>query len=450
MANKRTWDIKDVTDKLNSISPSMCGAKWAQSTIYLNTGHTHSCHHPGVHSIPLEGLAENPGQLHNTPFKMQARQQMLDGVRPSECDYCWRIEDLGKGHLSDRTYKSASGWAFPEIDNMVASGQGASYHPKYLEVLFESTCNFACTYCMPEVSSKWWAEIEQHGPYKLASGELRSIEHQRATNKIVIAKADNNPYIDAFWKIIPEWWPSLQTFRITGGEPLLSKHTWKMIDFVEKNANMELGFAINTNLGVPDQLIDKMLVRLNEIQPNLREVSVFTSVEATGAAAEYIRYGMDYTKYISNLQRVLDETTATVTMMTTINALCYSTFVDFLNTIFAMRNRLPDPSRFRLSLNYLRHPEFLDIRYLPDVIKQEWTKELSRVLMISKSSSKHLNSQEFNELQRLVSYMNAPQDSATVELQQRDLVLYTTEQDKRRGLDFPGTFERLVALLPKI
>jgi hypothetical protein len=34
------------------------------------------------------------------------------------------------------------------------------------------------------------------------------------------------------------------------------------------------------------------------------------------------------------------------------------------------------------------------------------------------------------------------------ETNQKDLVLYTRELDRRRGLDFPGTFPELHALLP--
>ena len=71
---------------------------------------------------------------------------------------------------------------------------------------------------------------------------------------------NTNSYIDAFWKILPQWWPTLNTFRITGGEPLLSKHTWSMFDFVDQHANKNLNFAVNSNLSVPDDKIDLFIV----------------------------------------------------------------------------------------------------------------------------------------------------------------------------------------------
>ncbi len=54
---------------INSISPSFCGAKWYNATIWLNMGQTTSCHHPPPHKIPLRELERSPKALHNTQYK---------------------------------------------------------------------------------------------------------------------------------------------------------------------------------------------------------------------------------------------------------------------------------------------------------------------------------------------------------------------------------------------
>ena len=74
----------------------MCMAKWTQSHIYLGQGLTHSCHHPSPHKIPLEEIENNPAALHNTLYKKSVRKEMLEGKRPKDCEYCWRIEDTGE------------------------------------------------------------------------------------------------------------------------------------------------------------------------------------------------------------------------------------------------------------------------------------------------------------------------------------------------------------------
>ena len=80
---------KQMRDLLNKTGKGFCLAKWTQVTMHLGNGLTHSCHHPGAHSIPLDELKKNPSALHNTEFKKERRKEMLNGQRPKECDFCW-------------------------------------------------------------------------------------------------------------------------------------------------------------------------------------------------------------------------------------------------------------------------------------------------------------------------------------------------------------------------
>ena len=91
---------------LNSISKSFCAAKWYNASIHLGHGYSGSCHLPLPHPIDLEEIKTNPSAIHNTKHKKQMRKMMLTGVRPAECSYCWKIEDIGRDNVSDRVYKS--------------------------------------------------------------------------------------------------------------------------------------------------------------------------------------------------------------------------------------------------------------------------------------------------------------------------------------------------------
>jgi hypothetical protein len=71
---------------VDEISPSFCGAKWFNATIWLGHGQTASCHHPPSHAIDLEELKDNPSAIHNTKHKKEMRKMMLNGVRPNECE----------------------------------------------------------------------------------------------------------------------------------------------------------------------------------------------------------------------------------------------------------------------------------------------------------------------------------------------------------------------------
>ena len=152
--------LKQKREKINQISPSFCSAKWLQTTLYLQNGYNHSCHHPSPHKIPVEEVLENPAALHNSKYKKQQRIKMLNGERPSECHYCWKIEDQGKGHFSDRHYKTADWWSWDKVDVIATDNPSKDVYPTYLEVSFSNACNFACAYCSPEISSEWMKDIE--------------------------------------------------------------------------------------------------------------------------------------------------------------------------------------------------------------------------------------------------------------------------------------------------
>jgi len=86
-------NAKKTKTKLESISPTMCMAKWLQVSMHLPQGLTQSCYHPPTHKIPLSELAITPKALHNTHEKVRQRKQMCEGKRPEGCQYCWNIED---------------------------------------------------------------------------------------------------------------------------------------------------------------------------------------------------------------------------------------------------------------------------------------------------------------------------------------------------------------------
>jgi hypothetical protein len=103
-------------EKLDTISPSFCAAKWLQVSLHLTNGRTHSCYHPPTHQINIDDIHTNPSALHNTKQKFEERKMMLSGKRPDGCDYCWKIEDAG--HISDRFYRSSEHWASDRLDEI--------------------------------------------------------------------------------------------------------------------------------------------------------------------------------------------------------------------------------------------------------------------------------------------------------------------------------------------
>jgi organic radical activating enzyme len=440
--------------EINSVSPTMCLAKWLQSTILLYNGETHSCHHPSRHKITLDDIKDNPKGIHNTVIKIHAREELLNGIQTKECDYCWRIENLDKSYISDRIYKSTYSWSLPYLNDVVKSGQGKDIDPTYMEVAFDSTCNFKCIYCSPSSSSKWQEEVEQHGPIPQSNYNLYDIKWLKDTGQLPIPNREYNPYIEAFWKWWPDLYPKLHTFRITGGEPLLSKHTWKVFDYIKEHSNDNLVFAINTNLNAPDKLVDKMIEEINLISNNVKMVDVYTSLENTGEQGEYSRYGMNYEEFLNNVFKVLDNTPENTHLhfMTTINVTSAPTLINFLQLIKDLRLKYKFSKhefRVRTHLSYLRWPECFQLTLLSEEDKQKYSREWQQfmdenMLTSKKDPSETFYLEEVDQMKRLIDYMNSKKEDERV---YDDFRSYIKALDTRRKTDFIDTFPELTYLM---
>jgi len=271
----------ETKEKLNSVGCGFCLAKWTQVTMHLHNGMTHSCHHPSPHKIPMIELETNPTALHNTNFKKNVRREMLTNKKPQECGYCWNIENNSKSY-SDRVFKSAEDWSSKNFDEIKSLKWDANYNPKYVEVSFSNTCNFKCSYCGPTFSSKWVEEIEKHGGYPTANN-FNNLDWLKNTDQVPYKHSEHNPYVEAFWKWWPDLYNDLDTFRITGGEPLLSKDTWAVLEHIATtdNPNRNLNLSINSNLGVPENLIERFISLSEKIinEGRVKTLIVFTSCD---------------------------------------------------------------------------------------------------------------------------------------------------------------------------
>tara|TARA_R100000008_G_C3581385_1_gene168762 strand:- start:248 stop:1708 length:1461 start_codon:yes stop_codon:yes gene_type:complete len=441
---------------LNDIGCGMCLAKWTQVTMHLHLGHTHSCHHPATHKIPLQELRENPTALHNTKFKKEKRKEMLDGKRPAECDYCWNVED-NSDRFSDRILKSGASWSYPHLEYIKKMNPQQNFNPKYVEVAFSNACNFKCSYCGPSFSSNWMEETNKFGGYP-TTDNFNSIDHITNDDKMPIPHREPNPYVDAFWKWWPDMYRELHTFRITGGEPLLSKDTWKVMDYIihEPDPNTELSLSINSNLGVPDTLIDHLIDRIKRIEDNdkVKELVLYTSVEAWGKPAEYIRNGLEFNRFWDNVNKVLSSTNRlNLTFMSTYNALSVPTYEKLIHGIFKLKQDYGTtdrywPSATFLDSSYLRHPTHQTVQVLPP----EWSGVIFKQAQLLDYLSVPLfdyrnigfSDIETQKVKRIYDWMiSVDQNSEELYKQRYNFGKFFEEHDKRRGTNFVETFPEL-------
>jgi organic radical activating enzyme len=443
--------LEEKREKINSVSCSFCTAKWLQTTLMLQNGYNHSCHHPAPHKIPLHEIEINPAALHNSKFKKEQRAKMLNGERPKECGYCWKIEDLDKNYFSDRHYKTSDTWAWDRFEDIAKSNPQDDVYPSYLEVSFSNACNFACAYCSPEISSKWMEDIKKNGEYPTKHGS-HNLDYLKSSGKMPYKNREHNPYVEAFWKWFPDALPHLKVLRITGGEPTMSKDTWKLLDYLLEHPQQGLDIAINTNGCVEDKLIDKLILKVNELANVGVKVDIYTSLESTGPQAEYARDGLDYNKWLVNTERFLNETKSTVAIMTTVNILSLPTFNEFIIKLMELRSHYNErfaDNRLPLSINIMHWPPHLQCTLLDKSERERIANLIENnckqwLKYYSEEKFGRIYLEEWDQIQRFCNYLRS--EDPAIE-HRSDFVRYIHAYDKRRNKNFKDTFPEYATLL---
>ena len=432
-------DLEFRREVLDPMSASFCAAKWYNATIWLGSGQTTSCHHPPAHAIDRNAIAITPSAIHNTTEKKADRAKMLAGERPVGCEYCWKIEDMGCDAISDRVYKSKI-YPIKDLTDAYKTPADADVNLRTLEIAFDRTCQFACSYCNPAFSSTWVNDIKRNGPYlKLESDGRNHFTHEHDSAQLY-KFGEDNPYVNAFF----EWWETdlhktLQELRITGGEPLMSGYIWKLIDWFQHNpGRSSTRLAINSNLGAEVD-IDRLLLSVQGL-----DVEIYTSMEATGAQAEYIRDGLDYQAWCANVIKLLNAGIV-VHCMCTINALCLTSLPKLLEQLIEWK-KIYGHEYINFTLNILRFPSFQSALVLSESLREQYKQDLM-TWMIQHKDHDYLHEHEINHTQRLIDYLNVVKTphSEAFEMPKllNDFKQFYTQYDIRREKDFVKTFPEL-------
>lgn len=431
-------------EKLNAISPSFCLAKWYQVSLHLPNARTHSCYHPPTHKISAQEVENQPSALHNTKYKILQRQSMLEGQRPEECSYCWKMED--QGHISDRAYRSADIFSDDLLLQVQADINSAT--PRYLEVNFNSSCNFKCVYCSPHLSSSWRREVEGMGPFYLLSGTHNDIQGLKKAD--MMPESDENKLMsEAFWKWWPEVYTQLKFFRMTGGEPLLDHNTYKVFQYIENNPHPNLQLAITSNVCPPPDQWQKFLKHLNQLtdKNTVDHFMLFCSLDSWGKANEFIRNGMNFSGLQENIREFLSKPhRKSLSFIITTTNLSIFGLPDLIKYILSLRQEFnSDRQLIWFDTPILDKPSWLSLQTLP----KHYVKYIDESLEFMKQNLEGVNNRfkgfkdyEVAKLERLKSCMLQEMNQKDLMLQRSNFFLFVKELERRR-------FQNLVEFIPE-
>jgi organic radical activating enzyme len=449
--NSKSKFLNSAEQMKDNLGHALCLAKWKQVSLHLPTGLNNSCYHPPLHQIPQELLINTPSALHNTPYKKEQRKIMLKQERPSECSYCWVMEDNNK--LSDRHYRSGEPWAAKDFDVIVNSNGDEDVVPSYVEVNFNHACNLACSYCSPQFSSTWQQEIDQHGGYPTSTVH-NDPDHFRGRNRPIPVR-DHNPYVEAFWQWWPTLYPELEHFRMTGGEPLLDKNTYRVFDYVLANPSPKLHLNVTSNFSVDEKSWQKYLAYVKQLcqEGVLEHFMQYVSLDGWGSQAEYMRHGLDFDLLWNRVNQFLNEVPYrnSLTFIVTMNNLSVTSLENLFAGILGLRKTYSTTyQRVWFDTPVLRTPTWQSLQLLPesyaDKLEHLWA-WMIRQTETPKDPFHGFKDYEIARLDRDIAWMRDGQklDPAYVVQNKADFYRFFSEHDRRRNTDFLKTFPEMSA-----
>ena len=281
-----------------------CRLKWAWSTLYLTDGATASCHRASRSYLDTDNFLN----FHNTPLKLEARQQMLDGKWPSGgCEYCQQIEH--NNGYSDRNFQNTIPDIYPpELDD---DNSLIDVDPVILEIFFKNTCNLKCLYCTEKLSSSILQENLKFG------GKLLDL------NRDTLFENKYEEFSPLLWQWMEQNFDKLKRLHILGGEPLIQPDFDKLMEFIDSHPNPELELNVVTNLIVKPRTLKNQIEKLDKLyrEKKIKRIDILCSVDSWGAEQEYVRYGFSSEIFEKNFNYLLQFESIRLGLLSTVNSL---------------------------------------------------------------------------------------------------------------------------------
>ena len=324
------------------LQPVLCVLPWHGFTLFPN-GDVKNC----------AVSEENLGNIHkqflpdilNNDVSEQVRSDMKSGIRHDRCTSCYRSEDLQPG-LNPFSKISNRIWYMKimrnhDLDVYKSTKYVAS---RVLDLRWRNTCNFACIYCGPDLSSRWAAELN---------------DRSHIIDEQVFKK--NKEYI-------LQNLHGVKHVYLAGGEPLLIAENLELLERLREQSP-EATVRVNTNLSKINNKIFDMLCH------DFKNTKWTISIDSIEDSFEYIRYPGVWSEFQKNLKILQGKTNNIDFNMTWSILNAYDIFdaVDLLQCKFGFRD-----STFVIQPIF--SPEWLFIQNLSNSILIDIEKEIKKRL----------------------------------------------------------------------
>lgn len=274
---------------------NFCSAPWV-AMFYHNNQSSVCC-------VNTHNEKSNPLSFVGSSFVKELKTKFISNERDDTCKFCYELDDSGDYSL--RKYINSVYTLDAEQLTTEVS------RPKYLELRGSNLCNFACRMCGPVNSNKFNKEV---------------INNPNLQKYFALAPDDLTGN-DANWSEIKEIVKDLDYLYLTGGEPMLIKEHYDILDYVIDNGYSDKMFLqITTNGSVYNPLLMERLKKFKKVRITL-------SIDGINEVAEYQRYGTIWNDVRENFYKFLSLPHIDIVVTSVVSAytvLDYSQFADFL------------------------------------------------------------------------------------------------------------------------
>jgi radical SAM protein with 4Fe4S-binding SPASM domain len=241
---------------------------------------------------PVGDLRKNTmEQVWNQEPYRNLRKNMLTGTPSKECNKCYEQERNGFFSMRNDANRNY-GHHIDEIERTQDDGTNPEFKIRYWDVRFSNLCNFRCRSCGPIFSSNWFndhVKLYNRVPDVLGR-DMARVEYTTGDEDGMLAQME--PHI-----------PHLEQVYFAGGEPLIMKEHYYLLEKLIEAGKTDVRIQYNTNfseLAYKDK-------HVFEYWKYFKNVSVGASLDASGARAELMRKGTDWTQAVDNRRRMQAE-----------------------------------------------------------------------------------------------------------------------------------------------
>lgn len=378
-----------------------------------------SCHRTAnSHLTP-----ENFHTFHNTEVKIADRKRMLAGQWPeTSCGYCKKIEE--SGGFSDRMlHLTIPNQSPPELET---DPTAVTVSPTILEVFLNNTCNLACLYCSPFLSSKIAEEDRKFGSL-------------RSNDRWLIRPVQDKHYetlLPHFWKWFDENFHKLKRFHILGGEPFYQQETDKLLEAIDRNPNPDCELNIISNLMMSTARLQTYIekIKLLVVQRKIKRFDLTASIDCWGTPQEYVRFGLKVEQWRKNFEYLLQEKWIVLNINQTISPLTIKTMPELLELLAEWR-KIRKVCHFFSGVT--PEPTFLKPEILgPGVFDEDFKKILSLM--------PNTTEEENNAVSYMTGIWQSIEKSAMDLTEMQNMFAYLNEKDRRRNTNWREVFPWLI------